>query len=224
MPDFDFWNKVLALLLGVVTLITAVVTLRKSRAEKPQIAAGSPVKLRSFRAIRASEMSPIRRWVLTTTIVVTTIGSVLAAIVSGFTLYDDPSLGSAGFVAFWVTITLGNILSYSGFRPRGPLRTVSKETTLNVEGNYDQVMENCIAALRKMKVRLTAIDSKGGTVEGKMRLSWRSWGEIISVRITEVGPGEYAVHIKSRCSFEGTSLDLGKNASNISTFCDELIH
>jgi hypothetical protein len=34
MPDFEFWTKVLALLVSAITLITALVTLRKVRAEK----------------------------------------------------------------------------------------------------------------------------------------------------------------------------------------------
>jgi hypothetical protein len=43
LSNTDLWNKVLTLLVGVVTLITAVITLRKSRAEKAQVAQDSPL-------------------------------------------------------------------------------------------------------------------------------------------------------------------------------------
>jgi len=218
MPDFDFWNKVLTLLVGVVTLITAVVTLRKSQAEKTQVADGSSLKLRSF---RASEASPIWNRLLNFVIVAGVIASVVMLIVAGFALYLERSLQFALNFAFFGACAYANIFL---MRRRAQVSTISREATLSVQGNYAQVMENCIAALRKMKVRLTAIDSKAGTIEGKTRLNWRSFGEIIAIQITEATPGEYAVHIRSRCSFEGTAVDWGKNASNVNRFCDELIH
>jgi hypothetical protein len=220
LSNTDLWNKVLTLLVGVVTLITAVITLRKSRAEKAQVAQDSPLKLRTF---RASEASPIWSRLLNVFIVKVVILSFVMLIAAGVALYIERSLQAALSFAFFGACAYANIYIFL-MRRRGRISTITREATLNVQGNYDQVLENCIAALRKMKVRLTAIDSKDGTVEGKTRLNWRSFGEIILIRITEAGPGEYAVHVKSRCLWEGTVADWGKNAANVNRFCDELIH
>jgi hypothetical protein len=211
LSNADLWNKVLTLLVGVVTLITAFITLRKSRAEKAQVEQVSSVKLRSF---RASEASPIWRWMVTTTLVVVAIVSVVMVIWAGALAYREQDWAAVLPLAYFGACTL--VLARAlWIRWKGQGWTISREATLNIQGNYDQVMENCIAALRKMKVRLTAIDSKNGLVEGKTRVTWRSFREIIVIRITETGPGEYAVHVKSRCAIEGTLIDWGKNASNV---------
>jgi putative exporter of polyketide antibiotics len=52
----DLWIKIVALLTSIIALITAVITLKKSRGEKSELAADSPVKLRSFRAIERSRI------------------------------------------------------------------------------------------------------------------------------------------------------------------------
>jgi hypothetical protein len=220
LSNADLWNKVLTLLVGVVTLITAFITLRKSRAEKAQVEQVSPVKLRSF---RASEASPIWRWMVTATLAVVAIVSVVMVIWAGALVYREEDWASVLPLAYFGACTL--VLARAlWIRWKGRGWTISREATLTIQGNYDQVMENCIATLRKMKVRLTAIDSKSGLVEGQTRVTWRSFREIIVIRITETGPGEYAVHVKSRCAIEGTLIDWGKNASNVNRFCDELIH
>jgi uncharacterized membrane protein YfcA len=203
LSNTDLWNKVLTLLVGVVTLITAVITLRKSRAEKAQVAQDSPLKLRTF---RASEASPIWSRLLNVFIVTVVILSFVMLIAAGVALYVERSLQAALSFAFFGACAYANIYIFL-MRRRGRISTITREATLNVQGNYDQVLENCIAALRKMKVRLTAIDSKDGTVEGKTRLNWRSFGEIILIRITEAGPGEYAVHVGAPTPLPAGSMD-----------------
>jgi hypothetical protein len=233
MPDFlsnvDLWSKVLTLFVGIVTLITAVITLMKSRAEKAQVAQGAPLKLRSF---RVSEPASGRDWggkLITAAVAVVVVLNVLMVIAGAFTLFYKPSWDIFLSLAFFVACGYVNI-RFLRLRWSGPgsaisqRSTISREATLTVQGSYDEVMQKCIEALRKMKVRVTAIDSKTGAVEAKTGPTWRSWGEIITIQISESGSGEYAVHTKSRARLEGTLSDWGKSASNVDRFFNELIH
>jgi hypothetical protein len=189
LSDTDLWTKVLALLVGIVTLITAVITLRKSRAEKAQVAEGSSLKLLSF---RASEASPIWNWLLNAGLVAALIANIVMLIVAAFALYRERSLVVVLIFAFFGACAYANIRAFLKWR-RGQVWTISRQATLSVQGNYDQVMENCIRALSRMKVRLTAVDSKSGTIEGKTRFNWRgTYGEIIAIQIDQPplsGPG-----------------------------------
>jgi hypothetical protein len=219
LSNAEVWNKVLTLLVSIVALITAVITFRKSRAEKSEAAAGSPVKLRSFRAI---ERSPVWSRLATPVLGVLMVLSAISFFIpSVFALYTEPSVGTAFlFVFSIICVSIYVVLFLRRLRKLAP----SKEATLNVQGNCEQVLDACIAASKKLKLRLTAIDAKDGMIEGRTRRNWRSWGETIIIRVAQTDQNECAVHIKSRCRQLGVLVDWGKNAANINRFFEELIH
>jgi hypothetical protein len=216
----DLWIKVLAFLTSIVALITAVITLKKSRPEKSEVAADSPVKLRSFRAVERSRIwSHLLTAGLIGSMLFTTV-SLSAAIFGVYMYAEDTSPVFFLIAALGIFVVLYIALLKRRLRGSVP----SREATLTVQGNQEQVLDACIAASRKLKVRLTAIDAKQGMIEGRTSRNWRSWGEIIDIRVAQTQPTECTVHIKSRCSQAGVVIDWGKNASNINRFSEELIH
>jgi hypothetical protein len=219
----DLWIKVLAFLTSIVALITAVITLKKSRPEKSEVAADSPVKLRSFRAI---ERSRIWSHVLTAIIIVSGLFTAVGISAAIFELYMSTQDSSDASPVFFLIAALGIcVVLYIALLKRRLRGSVpSKEATVTVQGNQEQVLDACIAASRKLKIRLTAIDAKQGMIEGRTPRNWRSLGEIIDIRVAQTEPTECTVHIKSRCSQVGVLIDWGKNASNINRFSEELIH
>jgi hypothetical protein len=65
---------------------------------------------------------------------------------------------------------------------------VKREGTFNILGEYDQLWDGCVAALRRMKVEIKTIDAKKGVIEGETAWSWKSFGEILVVQITKAAP------------------------------------
>jgi hypothetical protein len=137
-----------------------------------------------------------------------------------FLLYTEPSVETASIFVFFVICVS---IYFSFLRRRLRNLAPSKEATLNVQGNCEQVLDACIAVSKKLKIRLTAIDAKDGMIEGRTRRNWRTWGETIIIRITQTDQNECAVHIKSRCRQLGVIVDWGKNAANINRFFEALI-
>lgn len=235
MPEWllnaEFWKTATA----VVVFVTAVVTFMKARApastsDGPRSesavvdsrpAAATRLRLVSMEGEHAVPWSPL--W-FKAAVVVCGILSVLMTAMGVFTFVQEPSLDSLLPPLFFGACIVSFVFSAKRLwsDPRqGSL--VKREQTFNIAGEYDQLLDGCVAALRRMKVDIKTIDAKKGVIEGKTAWSWQSLGEIFVVQITKVGPGECSVHVKSDSIIVTTAYDFGKNASNIRRFVQELV-
>jgi len=217
----DLLTKVTSLLTGFVGLLTAIVAFRKTRTiEHTQTSTTSRLKLRSFDGIQIKRWSPL--WLKVPLVLCAVISSLM--MVTGLVLFVLTPSFSSGFPAlvFGAFTAVYIFLLKRLWGKEEPVSIISREATLNLQGTYDVVVEECVTALRKMRSQITAI-SKDGTIQAKTGLSWRSWGETIVIRITEIGENEYAVIVQSRPTYPTVVLDHGKNASNINRFVRELL-
>lgn len=87
------------------------------------------------------------------------------------------------------------------------------------EGNGTLAMEMDDATKRVHEVlyAMPEVDVLGvwqGLVKGSVRTSWTSWGENITVTLTQGHQGTH-VRIRSECSFPLQLLDWGRNKQNV---------
>jgi len=99
---------------------------------------------------------------------------------------------------------------------------LSREVTLGLQGDRDEIIEACVAALKKMEATIDSVDIQTGRIEANTGLGWRSFGETLMIDVIETGISQYSVRIRSHNQNPSTLIDWGKNASNIHRFVDEL--
>jgi len=225
----EFWTKetiglltaLVGLLVTILGLLTAIVGFKKARTvEHARTSTTSRLKLRSLEGVQPGRWSP--SWLKT--VLVVGGGMSLLMMVAGLVSFiSDPSLVTVWPALVFSLFTVGYIDLFRRFWGKKEIvPIINREASLTVQGTCDQVMEECAAALRRMKAQINTI-SKDGVIQAKTGWSWRGSGEDIVIRISEFGGGEWAVSIRSSSSLPTTMIDLGKNASNINRFVKELI-
>ena len=93
--------------------------------------------------------------------------------------------------------------------------SVRQSTSIDLAVPYDQAFRLCGAALKGLGFRRIQEDLPGGVIKVKTRLSWKSFGEIVEIQITNLGDRETKVRILSDPRVPSTSLDYGKNLDNV---------
>ena len=93
--------------------------------------------------------------------------------------------------------------------------SVRQLTSIDLAVPYDKVFRLCVAALKELGFRRIQEDLPGGVIKVKTRLSWKSFGEIVEIQITNLGDRETKVRIRSDPRVPSTSLDYGKNLDNV---------
>jgi hypothetical protein len=229
MPDWlfdaDVWIKIAAILTAAISLMTAIVTLRKTRAtaaEPPQAAGGHRFRVLS---IEGEPARPVSTFGLKCMVIISGILT-LPMMVLGIQVFSrDPSVGTAFAMLFFVACTASVVYSAKRLwiNPQGGT-IVKRESSINLQGSYDDLWDECIAALKRAKINIKTLDAKQGLIEGNTSASWKSWGEIVVVQVTRLSNEECKVQIKSDSKMVTTLYDYGKNASNIDRFFQELVH
>jgi hypothetical protein len=224
LSDVDVWVKILTIVAGALSLMTALITYRKTRAagaEQQQASTAPRLRVLSLEGY-SKPWSPY--W-LKSLIILGGIMTLPMLVVGFVVLVSEPSVGTAFPFLCFALFAVGYVFSARrlwGNPQQGSL--AKREATINVQGSYDQIWDQCIAALKRIKAAIKTIDAKKGLIESNIGLNWRSWGEIVVVQITRIGADECSVHVKSDSKLVTTAFDYGKNASNIRRFVDELVH
>jgi hypothetical protein len=227
MPDWlssvDVWIKIATVLTTVLSLMTAVITYLKTRA--PAAAQQQVTTVRRLRVLSLeSDSKPWSPLWLKSLIIMGGIMTLPMLILGYMVFVSEPSVGTAFPFLFFAVCAVGYVVSARrlwGSPQQGSI--AKREATINVQGSYDQIWDQCIAALKRINADIKTIDATKGLIEGSMGLNWRSWGETVVVQITRIGADECSVHVKSDSKLVTTALDYGKNASNIRRFVDELV-
>jgi hypothetical protein len=229
MPDWlfdaDVWVKIVAVLTAALGLMTALVTFRNTAApvaDPPQVATAHRLRLLSLEGESAKPWLPF--WFKCLMVVF----GILSLSMTGVALWlftSKPSVSTAIPFLFFGACTAAYVLVIKRSRrsyQQGS--SVKREATINIQGNYDQIWDECIAALKRIKVTIRTADAKKGQIDGSTNAGWKTWGEIVVVQITKISEDEYAVHIKSDSRLVTLMFDYGRNASNIEGFFQELVH
>jgi hypothetical protein len=127
-----------------------------------------------------------------------------------------PVVALAGILVVTLLVT-GGVFAASDRRRRlragrypGPPWTGSCAATVavDVNGSPDTARERALEALRRCsRSDVTAVDP--WTWVGWSGLSWRSWGQELSVAVLALGPGTFRLQCSSRPRFATTLFDSG---------------
>ena len=220
----DVVVKIATALTAAVTLVTALVKLWKILAP---VAAQQHIttapRLRLLSLETASK--PWSPYWLKSIFIIASFLSLLMLALGVWVFVSQPSAGTAISVLLFAAFTAVNLASARRLW-RNPQQSsgVMREATANVQGNYDDVWDECIAALKRMKVKVKTVDAEKGLIEGSTGLNWKSFGNIVVVQITKIGADECSIHVKSDSRMITTMFDLGQSSSYIRRFVDELVH
>jgi hypothetical protein len=229
MPDWlsnaDVWMKFAGVLTTILSFMTALLTLLKTRA--PVAALQQAAQVTTFRRLRTEPLEEPSRprplfWTKCLVIATGALSVWMAARAFPVFASQPSALTALPFLVFGGCTALSVISAWRIWRRLGSI--AKRETTINVQGDYDRIWEGCIAALKRMKVDIKTIDAKKGLIEGDIGLSWKSWGEIVVVQITRIGADQCSVQLKSDSKLMTTALDYGKNSSNIRRLVEELVY
>jgi uncharacterized lipoprotein len=229
LTDADIWVKIGAAVTAAATatigLLNALTAWRKAHAANSE-QSQAPSNVNQLRVL-SLQGDPIKPWSLfwVRALLVIVVIFVLPLIaICIWVIFRFPSwemlwpalvlIGTVGLLAF----TTKQV--WTADPQRGS--KVRRESTINVEGDYDRIWDRCLGALERTGVEVKAADSRTGVIEGTKSMSWASHGEIIVVHIAKVAEGECSVRIKSDSKLATIMIDFGKNASNVRKFFHEL--
>jgi len=101
---------------------------------------------------------------------------------------------------------------------------VIQERTVGVHMPVAVALEACLAALKAIpKIRILKESSITGEISARTRMSWRSYGEMVSVRVVSLAQDGATIHIRSE-PISGQKVDYGKSVENVELFLRALPH
>lgn len=93
---------------------------------------------------------------------------------------------------------------------------VSRQTSFEVDGTPDDVLEPMVRALGDMRCyRFSRVEM---TVTARTPVNWRSVGEVMTVRLSPLGVDRTQVEASSQSALRTVLFDWGKNAHNLKRF------
>ncbi len=93
---------------------------------------------------------------------------------------------------------------------------VRQERTVDVAGSRAEATERARAALAAIPgARPPTLDDAAGSLETRVGPDWRSWGEVVTARLTQSSPGLFRVCVRSRPRWWTTVVDYGKGFRNV---------
>lgn len=101
----------------------------------------------------------------------------------------------------------------------GPVQTKSSL----LDDSIDNAFRKSVQSLTIMNARITVSDLQQGTIDATTRMSWKSFGENLKVRLKTNEEGGVDVAITSKPRFPVTLVDYGKGRQNVDSFVKELM-
>ena len=93
-----------------------------------------------------------------------------------------------------------------------------KSARFEVAADKKEVFKRAITVLNSSKIKIGRLSLDDGVIVAKRSTSWRSWGEIVSIKIVELETKRTIIEIES-CPVEpGRILDYGASRRNIYEF------
>jgi hypothetical protein len=127
-------------------------------------------------------------------------------------------LGTAGYliavnIAAAIVIAIFLLL----IRVDPPSRTV-KSAEYVLEANPRDVLARSFAVLTSCGARIGRYDEGEGLIQASTSLTWRSFGEVLTVRVWEAPGGKTRLRFESDAVQPSVILDWGANARNVDRF------
>jgi hypothetical protein len=100
---------------------------------------------------------------------------------------------------------------------------ISRSQTTQVALPLDAAWERCLDAAGALpRASLKDADEESHTITLKVPISFKSWGERVTIQLHPAGPSATGVEVTSTASFPLTMADYGKNAQNVQHIVDWL--
>lgn len=109
---------------------------------------------------------------------------------------------------------LGLIVLIAILRTEPPSRT-RKSTRLELQLPSEKALESCLRAASGLGAQVAKYDAAAGILISKTGLSWRSFGEIITVEVAPLDQGQCQVEIQSDVVQVSVLFDWGANRRNV---------
>ena len=92
--------------------------------------------------------------------------------------------------------------------------TMTTQESAEFAASKQEVFDAVVRAIPTVqKMRIAATDPEKGQIKAKGGITWRSWGEDLTVVVEEVGPERTRVTVSSMLKFG--LVDWGKNKRNV---------
>lgn len=153
------------------------------------------------------------------------IGTIVAVIIASF-LIGYPEIGISFGIPFAFilsvisTLILGNLHTISVKK----LHSNSSKEALNVSHiqnielpvPYGEVFDLCLESIKLIKSgKIKNKNRSEGIINAKVGLNWKTWGDKISFKLTNIGINRTRVEFSSKPVVPTTLVDYGKNLENI---------
>jgi hypothetical protein len=97
-----------------------------------------------------------------------------------------------------------------------------QERLVDVELNAAAAFAASLAALRVIpKIRIVREDRDAGAIDARTRMTWRSFGELVTVRVTRIGDDYARIGIRSEPTGR-QQVDYGKSVENVELFLKQI--
>lgn len=90
-----------------------------------------------------------------------------------------------------------------------------QDSTVVIHKGMDEAFSGCLSALDELGAKINIKDKKTGTIKATTGISWKSFGEVISIEVTEQKKKQSNVVIRSMPKLKTTIIDYGKAIDNI---------
>jgi hypothetical protein len=122
-----------------------------------------------------------------------------------------------------IVMGLGLIVLIAFIRTVPPSRT-RKSTRLELQLPSEKAMELCLRATSGLGAQVAKYDAAAGILIAKTDLSWRSFGEIITVEATTLDQRQCQVEIQSDLVLVSSLTDWGANKRNVKRIQSALLN
>ncbi|MGZ3721400.1 MAG: hypothetical protein ACXVA9_00635 [Bdellovibrionales bacterium] len=129
------------------------------------------------------------------------------------------------FFGSFMALVLGSIHRRECNRIAG--EELAPHQSLKIEllaGSLNAVFERATQAVKDFGGKIKESDPKSGSISARVPASWKSFGEILTIQVTNAGDSKYEVQISSRPRFRATIIDYGKSRENIENVANRLIN
>lgn len=137
-----------------------------------------------------------------------------------FLMFDGVSLSESivtGFLfGLFIAVTLG-IIDYLFRRSSGGKigGRVKQQQEIIIQRPFNETVNLCRKSIEKYNGKKLTTDPTEGIIQGRIGVSWQSWGEKIMIKLDELNSEETVVTITSKPLLPTTVIDYGKNKRNI---------
>lgn len=94
--------------------------------------------------------------------------------------------------------------------------------TESIEGTYDVVFQRCLQALDRLKAKIKKSNKESGVILAKMSMTWKSFGEILEVKLVKEGDQLIKVTLTTSPIQKAALVDYGKGLQNVNAFFEAL--